>query len=155
VTLAPRPSRQAARSSRRWVLSGGSIEVLKEILGYSVVVTERYTHLRPDPFADRERSTIPLALNPQTAPSRANWAEFGQREPQTSAQPTDSEDKGPEWFVSRAQGISQDVFSPSTSKRSNVNDTLTSSARTWWHQPRGRNSASPVSSVVCTAFASR
>jgi integrase len=50
----------------QWVLEGGSIEVLKEILGhYSVVVTERYTHLRPDLFADRERSTIPLALNPQ------------------------------------------------------------------------------------------
>lgn len=35
----------------QWVLSGGSIEKLKEILGhYPVVVTERYAHLRPDLF---------------------------------------------------------------------------------------------------------
>ena len=82
----------------QWVLSGGSIEILKEILGhYSVVVTEHYTHLRPDLFADQERSTIPLALNPQTAPSRANWAEFGQGEPRPASQPSDSEDKRPEW----------------------------------------------------------
>ena len=82
----------------QWVLGGGSIEILKEILGHhSVVVTERYTHLRPDLFADRERSTIPLALNPAAAPLRANWAEFGQREPRTASQPSDSEDKRPEW----------------------------------------------------------
>src|SRR6185295_18118559 len=56
-------------------------------------VTERYTHLRPDLFADRERSTIPLTLNPAAAPLRANWAEFGQREPRNASQPTDSEDK--------------------------------------------------------------
>src|SRR4051812_24554994 len=31
----------------QWVLSGGSIEKLKEILGHSVVVTERYTHAPP------------------------------------------------------------------------------------------------------------
>ena len=82
----------------QWVLGGGSIEVLKEIMGHSsVVVTERYTHLRPDLFVDRERSTIPLALNPAAAPLRANWAEFGQREPRDASQPTDSEDKRPEW----------------------------------------------------------
>jgi hypothetical protein len=46
-----------------WVLSGGSIEKLKEILGhYSVVVTERYTHLHPDLFADRELGTIAVDL---------------------------------------------------------------------------------------------
>jgi integrase len=47
----------------QWVLSGGSIEKLKEILGhYSVIVTERYTHLRPDLFAERELDTIPFDL---------------------------------------------------------------------------------------------
>jgi len=47
----------------QWVLSGGSIEKLKEILGhYSVVVTERYTHLRPDLFAERELDTISFDL---------------------------------------------------------------------------------------------
>jgi integrase len=35
----------------QWVMGGGSIEVLKEILGHhSVVVTERYAHLKPDHF---------------------------------------------------------------------------------------------------------
>ena len=48
----------------QWVLAGGSIEKLKEILGhYSVVVTERYVHLRPDLFADRDLAAIPLDLD--------------------------------------------------------------------------------------------
>lgn len=47
----------------QWVLAGGSIEKLKEILGhYSVVVTEKYTHLRPDLFAQKDLGTIPLQL---------------------------------------------------------------------------------------------
>jgi hypothetical protein len=42
-----------------WVLSGGSIEKLKEILGhYSVVITERYAHLRVDLFLARDLGTI-------------------------------------------------------------------------------------------------
>jgi hypothetical protein len=50
-----------------WVLAGGTIEKLKEILGhYSVVVTERYTHLRPDLFAARDLGTIALDLMPGT-----------------------------------------------------------------------------------------
>ena len=47
----------------QWVMSGGSIEKLKEMLGhYSVVVTERYTHLRTDLFADRDRSAMAIDL---------------------------------------------------------------------------------------------
>jgi integrase len=46
-----------------WVLSGGSIEKLKEMLGHcSVLVTERYSHLRPDLFAQRDFGTIALDL---------------------------------------------------------------------------------------------
>jgi len=48
----------------QWVLAGGSIEKLKEIMGhYSVVVTERYTHLRPDLFAASDLRTIRLSLS--------------------------------------------------------------------------------------------
>jgi hypothetical protein len=43
---------------------GGSIEKLKEILGhYSVVMTERYAHLRPDLFSAKDLATIDLDLN--------------------------------------------------------------------------------------------
>jgi integrase len=38
-----------------WVLAGGSIAMLREILGHSTVkVTERYAHLRPDLFPAQE-----------------------------------------------------------------------------------------------------
>jgi integrase len=46
-----------------WVLAGGSIEMLREILGHSTVkVTERYAHLRPDLFPSQEvaRANIDL-----------------------------------------------------------------------------------------------
>lgn len=47
----------------QWVMNGGSIEKLKEMLGhYSVVVTERYAHLRVDLFSQRDLATIPLEL---------------------------------------------------------------------------------------------
>jgi integrase len=48
-----------------WVMSGGSLEKLREILGHStVLVTERYAHLRPDLFgaADLERANVPLGV---------------------------------------------------------------------------------------------
>ena len=55
----------------RWVLSGGSIEKLKEILGhYSVVMTERYAHLRPDLFSAKDLATIDIDLN---AGRRTPW----------------------------------------------------------------------------------
>jgi integrase len=47
----------------QWVLAGGSIEKLSKVLGhFSVVLTERYVHLRPDLFADKDRATISLDL---------------------------------------------------------------------------------------------
>jgi hypothetical protein len=50
------------------VLSGGSIEKLKEILGhYSVVITERYAHLKPELFTPKDLGTIALDLAPSMA----------------------------------------------------------------------------------------
>jgi integrase len=47
----------------QWVLAGGSIEKLKEILGhYSVVMTERYVHLKPDLFSPKDMAVIALDL---------------------------------------------------------------------------------------------
>jgi integrase len=48
----------------QWVLNGGSIEKLSKLMGhYSIAVTERYAHLRPDLFTEKDRQTIPLALS--------------------------------------------------------------------------------------------
>jgi len=52
----------------QWVLSGGSIEKLKEMLGhYSVILTERYAHLRPDLFPIADLGLIALELRPGVA----------------------------------------------------------------------------------------
>jgi integrase len=49
----------------QWVLNGGSIEKLKEIMGhYSVIVTERYAHLRLDLFPVADLGLIPLNMKP-------------------------------------------------------------------------------------------
>jgi integrase len=54
-----------------WVLQGRSIEKLSKILGhYSIVVTERYAHLRPDLFVDEERAALPVDLTPGEAEPR-------------------------------------------------------------------------------------
>ena len=47
----------------QWVLAGGSIEKLREVMGHhSVVVTERYAHLRPELFGAAERGRIKVDL---------------------------------------------------------------------------------------------
>jgi integrase len=49
----------------QWVLNGGSIEKLREILGHStVLVTERYAHLKPELFqeADLLRADVSLKV---------------------------------------------------------------------------------------------
>jgi integrase/recombinase XerD len=49
----------------QWVMSGGSIEKLKEMLGhYSVVMTERYAHLKPELFTPADLGTIAVDLQP-------------------------------------------------------------------------------------------
>jgi hypothetical protein len=61
-----------------WVLAGGSIEKLSKVLGhYSVVMTERYAHLRPDLFPATDLGTIALDLRPGSP-------ETGALEPGTS-----------------------------------------------------------------------
>lgn len=48
----------------QWVMSGGSIEKLKEMFGhYSVVMTERYAHLRPELFTTADLATIQIELD--------------------------------------------------------------------------------------------
>lgn len=52
----------------QWVLAGGSIEKLKEILGhFSITMTERYAHLRTDLFSAKDLETIEIDLRPGTA----------------------------------------------------------------------------------------
>ena len=56
---------QATRHSfaSLWVSQGGSIEELSQIMGHSsVLVTERYAHLRPDLFRDEHHSLLTVDL---------------------------------------------------------------------------------------------
>ena len=55
------------------MLAGGSIEKLKEVMGHSsVVVTERYAHLKPELFraADCELLTVDLTTEGQVGQLR-------------------------------------------------------------------------------------
>ncbi len=46
-----------------WVLSGGSLEKLANVMGHSsVVVTERYAHLRPDLFREEDYERLEVDL---------------------------------------------------------------------------------------------
>jgi sulfur-carrier protein len=58
----------------QWVLSGGSIEKLREMMGHhSVTVTERYAHVRPDLFTEKDLGTIAVDLS-GGAVVKGNWA---------------------------------------------------------------------------------
>lgn len=47
----------------QWVLHGGSLEKLREMMGHSsVIVTERYAHLVPGRFTDTDRSRVSLDM---------------------------------------------------------------------------------------------
>jgi len=49
-------------------MAGGSIEKLSKIMGhYSIVMTERYAHHRPDLFTAHDLGTIQLDLMPSDA----------------------------------------------------------------------------------------
>jgi integrase/recombinase XerD len=67
----------------QWVMEGGSIEKLKEILGhYSVVMTERYLHLRPELFTAADLGTIKMDLRPGAGiVTRLNGGEDSHRIP--------------------------------------------------------------------------
>jgi hypothetical protein len=69
----------------QWVLAGNSIEKLSAILGhYSVVMTERYAHLRPELFTQADLATIAIDLRP----SGAKVGELGHRMATDTANPT-------------------------------------------------------------------
>lgn len=62
----------------QWVLTGGSIKKLKELLGHcSVMMTERDAHLRVDLFADRDRGALAIALRPGTVETAPVGAKTG------------------------------------------------------------------------------
>jgi len=64
----------------QWVLAGGSIEKLKEIMGHSsVVVTERYAHLKPELFraADYELLNVDLTSEGRVVQLKPKDAESG------------------------------------------------------------------------------
>jgi hypothetical protein len=59
-------------------MNGGSIEKLKEILGhYSVVITERYAHLRPDLFTARDLAAIDVSVSASDVSASALAPENG------------------------------------------------------------------------------
>jgi integrase len=72
----------------QWVLNGNSIEKLSKMLGhYSVVMTERYTHLRPDSFSDKDRGTFAIDLRPGGEVASLSAPEFEPLSSTTAARP--------------------------------------------------------------------
>src|SRR5499427_1732097 len=64
----------------QWVLAGGSIEKLKEIMGHSsVIVTERYAHLKPELFraADFELLNVDVGCEVQVVQLKPKDPESG------------------------------------------------------------------------------
>jgi len=74
---------QATRHSfaSHWVRDGGSFEKLCKVLGHcSVIVTERYAHLRPDAFNDQDHRTACVDLSEGSVTELGtNWAQQGLR----------------------------------------------------------------------------
>jgi len=65
---------QATRHSfaSQWVISGGSLETLCQMMGHSsVMVTERYAHLIPGRYTDVDRARVSVDL-PATEPTLTN-----------------------------------------------------------------------------------
>jgi integrase len=90
-----------------WVLAGGSITQLKEILGhYSVVMTERYAHLRTDLFPAEARSTISLSLE-----ERAGRLSLFPIEAQATQ--VDGSEAGPPRAIPRGKGSKRTAVSRS------------------------------------------
>jgi integrase len=55
-----------------WVMQGGAIEKLREVLGHSsVTVTERYSHLKAELFSDKDRGPMAVDLAPGKVVSKA------------------------------------------------------------------------------------
>ncbi len=49
----------------QWVMAGGSIEKLSKVMGhYSITVTERYAHLKPELFTPQDRKLIAFDMTP-------------------------------------------------------------------------------------------
>jgi integrase len=49
----------------QWVLNGGTLETLREMMGHSsVTVTERYAHLIPGNYSDADRARVQIELVP-------------------------------------------------------------------------------------------
>lgn len=51
----------------QWVLNGGTLETLREMMGHSsVTMTERYAHLIPGRYSDADRARVAVEITPPT-----------------------------------------------------------------------------------------
>lgn len=88
----------------QWVMNGGSIEKLKEMMGhYSVVVTERYAHLRPDLFVARDFGTISVDLSQSRAAPVQIGQSLGNGGAGRAFKPAETEQKSRSRSVSRGR----------------------------------------------------